>query len=36
MTEAEWLECRDPALMLEFIRGDTSDRRLRLFASRVS
>src|SRR5437763_565383 len=32
MTEAEWLACADPHEMLEFFRGETSDRKLRLFA----
>jgi hypothetical protein len=30
MTESEWLECNDPTLMLAFLRGKASDRRLRL------
>jgi len=32
MTEAEWVACTDPKLMLEFVRGKASDRKLRLFA----
>jgi len=33
MTEAEWLLCRDPLTMLDFLRscGAASDRQLRLF-----
>jgi hypothetical protein len=32
MTEAEWLACDDPRSLLEFLRGRTSARKLRLFA----
>src|SRR5262245_61198386 len=33
VTEAEWLECTDPTLMLDFLRTQrkVSDRKLRLF-----
>src|SRR5947209_7031106 len=32
MTEAEWLVCTDPQPILDFLRGKTSERKLRLFA----
>src|SRR5262249_13888762 len=32
MTEAEWWACTEPRLMLDFLRGKGSDRKLRLFA----
>jgi hypothetical protein len=32
MTEAEWLACTDPTPMLELLRGNVGDRKLRLFA----
>lgn len=32
MTEQEWLQATDPKLMLLFLRGRVSDRKLRLFA----
>jgi hypothetical protein len=33
MTETEWLACTDPTPMLEFLRGQASDRKLQLFGS---
>jgi hypothetical protein len=36
MTEAEWLVCENPWIMLEFIRDKASERQLRLFACAVS
>lgn len=32
MTEAEWLACTEPGLLLEFLRHKVSARKLRLFA----
>ncbi len=32
MTEAEWLNCTRPGVMLRFLRGKSTDRKLRLFA----
>jgi hypothetical protein len=32
MTEAEWLACTQPDLMLEYLKGKASERKLRLFA----
>jgi hypothetical protein len=32
VTEAEWLACTNPVPMLDFLRGKTSDRKLRLAA----
>ena len=31
MTEKKWLACTDPKKMLEFLRGQATDRKLRLF-----
>ena len=33
MTEDEWLTATDPKPMLEFLRSEASDRKLRLFTS---
>ena len=33
MTESEWMACIDSEAMLRFLRGKTSDRKLRLFAA---
>jgi hypothetical protein len=32
VTEAEWLNCTRPGVMLRFLRGKSTDRKLRLFA----
>ena len=32
MTEAAWMACTDPGLMLEFLRGRAGERKLLLFA----
>lgn len=32
MTEQEWLNCTSPTVMLDFLCGKASDRKLRLFA----
>jgi hypothetical protein len=32
MDEAEWLSCTDPTAMLDFLKGRSSGRKLRLFA----
>jgi hypothetical protein len=31
MTEREWLTCADPAVMLRFVRGRVTERKLRLY-----
>jgi hypothetical protein len=33
MTEAEWLACDDPRQMLDFVRGKTGERKMRLLAA---
>src|SRR5579884_447405 len=33
MTEAAWMTCSDPGLMLESLRGKASDEEFRLFAA---
>jgi hypothetical protein len=33
VNEAEWLACRDPRAMLDYLKGKTSARKLRLFAA---
>src|SRR4051812_46875983 len=33
MTELEWMVCTDPRPMLKLLRGEASDRKLRLFAT---
>jgi hypothetical protein len=32
VTEAEWLACTDPTPMLDYVQGQVSERKLRLFA----
>lgn len=32
MTESEWLDCTQPTLLLEFLRGKASNRKIRLFS----
>jgi hypothetical protein len=36
VTEQEWLICRDPEVLLLYLRGRTSDRKFRLFAAACS
>jgi hypothetical protein len=36
VTEAEWLECRDPLPMLDLVSGTAGGRKLRLFAAACS
>ena len=35
MTEAEWLACKDPIPMLEFLRGKVSNRSFRALCGRL-
>jgi hypothetical protein len=35
MNESSWLACTNPQLMLEYLRGKASERKLRLFGSAV-
>src|SRR4051812_22746873 len=32
MTESEWNSCTDPTMMLEFLRGKATERKLRLMS----